>query len=305
MTTTEQIMATRNCTDITPQCPLQFTVYGYEPDLAANAFFVGCFGLAVIIQLTFGIKYKTWSYMTVVSLGCLAECIGYIGRLMLHKNPWNHTGFKIQIVLLVFAPALLAAGIYLSLKHTVIQFGAEWSRFRPGWYTYIFVACDIVSLTLQTVGGALAAGADPGSSILNVGTDIMLAGIIWQVVVLIAFGYLVAEYCMRTYRRRDQLSMDALLLWNNGRFKLFCGSTVVAYVAILIRCIYRIPELNDGWGGKVMRDETDFIVLESVMITIAVAAQTLFHPGFCFPAFGKKMIDNNKQEEAVLCESKK
>lgn len=119
--------------------------------------------------------------------------------------------------------------------------------------------------------------------------------------VLVAFGYLVAEYCMRTYRRRDQLSTDALLLWSNGRFKLFCGGVVVAYITILIRCIYRIPELNDGWGGKLMRDETEFIALESVMISIAVAAQTVFHPGFCFPAFGKKMANIHGQEEAVLC----
>jgi hypothetical protein len=82
----------------------------------------------------------------------------------------------------IFAPAFLAAGIYLTLKHVVIQFGKEWSRLRPSWYTYIFIACDISSLVMQSAGGALAATADPGASIGDVGTNLMIAGIIWQVV---------------------------------------------------------------------------------------------------------------------------
>jgi hypothetical protein len=82
----------------------------------------------------------------------------------------------------IFAPSFLAAGIYLTLKHVVIQFGKEWSRLRPSWYTYIFIACDISSLAMQSAGGALAATADPGESIGDVGTNLMIAGIIWQVV---------------------------------------------------------------------------------------------------------------------------
>lgn len=44
-------------------------------------------------------------------------CAGYGGRLMLHNDPFSDSGFKLQIVLLTFAPAFLAAGIYLNLKH--------------------------------------------------------------------------------------------------------------------------------------------------------------------------------------------
>lgn len=87
-----------------------------------------------------------------------------------------------QIVLLIFAPAFLAAGVYLILKHAVIQFGTEWSRIRPAWYTYIFIACDVSSLVLQSAGGAIAATADNDQSASDIGTDIMIAGIIWQVV---------------------------------------------------------------------------------------------------------------------------
>ena len=118
-----------------------------------------------------------------VGLGCLGECLGYVGRIMMHSNPYSQGAFSLQIVLLIFSPAFLAAGIYLTLKHIVISFGPEWSRLKPNWYTYIFIACDITSLVLQSAGGALAATAeDNDQKTLDAGTDIMIAGIIWQVV---------------------------------------------------------------------------------------------------------------------------
>ena len=83
---------------------------------------------------------------------------------------------------MIFAPAFLAAGIYLTLKHIVIQFGPEWSRLKPNWYTYLFIAADLLSLVMQSAGGALAATADSGDKLLDVGTNIMIAGIVWQVV---------------------------------------------------------------------------------------------------------------------------
>jgi hypothetical protein len=102
--------------------------------------------------------------------------------------------------------------------------------------------------------------------------------------VLVIFGLLVAEYSWRTWKRRNQLTHNALALWENRRFKLFCSAILAAYIFILVRCAYRIPELLGGWGGELMRIEIEFIVLEGVMISLAVLAQTIFHPGIYFPA---------------------
>lgn len=35
---------------------------------------------------------------------------------------------------------------------------------------------------MQSAGGAIAATADPGDKLGDIGTDLMIAGIIWQVV---------------------------------------------------------------------------------------------------------------------------
>jgi hypothetical protein len=102
--------------------------------------------------------------------------------------------------------------------------------------------------------------------------------------VLLIFALLVAEYAYQTYHHRMHLTPAALLLWHTRRFKIFCSALVAAYIFILVRCAYRIPELLGGWGGELMRIELEFILLEGVMITLAVLAQTMFHPGSYFPA---------------------
>lgn len=294
----DRVRAPEWCTNVGPECPVEATVYGYYPSLGWNAFFAAAFGLAFVLQLILGIRYKTWTYMIGVGLGCLGELIGYIGRLMMYNNPYDDNGFTIQIVLLIFSPAFLAAGIYLTLKHIVISFGEQWSRLRPNWYTYIFIACDITSLVLQSAGGALAATADDSNQkALDAGTDIMIGGIIFQVVVLAIFALFVLEYSVRTYRHRAELSSSALDLWASTKFRLFCGAVVIAYVGILIRCIYRIPELLGGWANDLMRNETDFIALEGWMILITVVAQTVFHPGWFFPALGGTMFNKKGGEK--------
>jgi hypothetical protein len=120
----------------------------------------------------------------------------------------------------------------------------------------------------------------------------MIAGVIFQVVILAFFGYFLAEYTLRTYRRRDQLSQESWALFHKISFRCFMGAVIVAFLGIFVRCVYRIPELTGGWGNELMRNEPEFIVLEGVMIVIAVGALTIFHPGYCFPALGNTIGKN-------------
>ncbi|KAF2463797.1 RTA1-domain-containing protein [Lindgomyces ingoldianus] len=286
------------CTEISLACPIEATIYGYYPNLGANAFFAAFFGICMIAQILLGVKYRTWTYMIALTLGCLGEMVGYIGRIIMHGNPWSDIGFQIQICCLIISPAFVAGGIYLTLKHIVLNFGEKWSRLRAGWYTWIFISCDILSLVLQGAGGGIAATADTGSSMLDVGTNLMITGVIFQVVVLVFFGYFLGEYTLRTHRHRDELSSESLKLLNSSPFRMFMCAVVIAYIGILGRCAYRIPELTDGWGSDIMRNEVEFIVLEGAMIVISVLVLTVFHPGYCFPALantiGKKKASHQK-----------
>ncbi|KAF1941692.1 RTA1-domain-containing protein [Clathrospora elynae] len=282
------------CIEVGPECPVEGTIYGYYPSIGANAFFAAFFGLCLIIQIGLGIRYKTWTFMIALGLGCLGETIGYIGRIMLYNNPYDQLGFQIQICCLIISPAFVSAGIYLTLKHIVISFGESWSRLRPAWYTRIFITGDIFSLILQGAGGGIAATADDGSSMLDVGTNLMIAGVILQVFILAIFGGLLVEYTVRTHKRHDQLSSGAMTLFHKTSFRCFILAIIVAYMGVFIRCVYRIPELTGGWRSELMRDEPEFIVLEGVMIVLSVLALTAFHPGFCFPVLGNTIGKKNR-----------
>jgi len=96
--------STQNCTSVTPDCPVNLTVYGYYPSLPANAFFCAYFALFTIVNLLLTLRFKTWSFGILMSLGCAGEMAGYIGRLLMHSNPWSNVGFETQICTLIFSP---------------------------------------------------------------------------------------------------------------------------------------------------------------------------------------------------------
>lgn len=158
---------------------------------------------------------------------------------MLHSNPYSDVGFQTQICTLVLAPAFWSAAIYLTLKHVVTLFGSQYSMLRAAWYPYIFIPCDILSLVLQGAGGGIAATAttDDGSSL---GGNIMLAGVVWQVVTLTAFGLLWSQYFWRIKKAQGHpLSVEAENVWVSKNFRVFCGGIVVAFLTTYARCVYR------------------------------------------------------------------
>lgn len=104
------------CINVNPNCPVEGTIYGYYPNLGGNAFFIALFALLTLCNAGLGLKSRTWTYLIALFFGSLGEALGYVGRVMLHDNPWDGNGFNIQICCLIIAPAFIAAGVYLTLK---------------------------------------------------------------------------------------------------------------------------------------------------------------------------------------------
>ena len=61
--------------------------------------------------------------------------------------------------------------------------------------------------------------------------------------------------------------------------KVTIGSLVLSTVAILIRSVFRVVELWQGFSGELWNDEVDFMVLDGAMIALATVCLTVFHPG--------------------------
>jgi RTA1 like protein len=242
-------------------CSLDDTIYTYRPSLAANASFLTLFALTGILHAIQGVVWKKKAFWIAVVLGCIAEIVGYAGRLISHSNPFDENGFLIQICCLTLAPAFFAAGIYFTLGDIVRAVSLRSSRIKPGGYAAIFIPCDVVSLILQGTGGGLASVTSQNGEDPVVGTNIMVAGLSFQVASMTFFILLAAEYVWRV--RRIEKDTPRLPV-SKTKLLLFATFFSLAVICIFIRCIYRVIELSQGWEGELIKDETAFIVLEGV-----------------------------------------
>jgi hypothetical protein len=163
-------MSTRYCTEVTPECPVEYTTYGYYPNLGGNIVLLVVFAICFFAQIVIGWKTKVRAFTTVVAIGCGLEAIGYGGRLMMNENPWSQDGFKMQVCCLILAPSFLAAGFYLSIKHIILYLGKESSRLAPRWYTWAVCIISAGSCLFgtairhtNTISSSSAATSSPSS----------------------------------------------------------------------------------------------------------------------------------------------
>ncbi|KAH8882615.1 parasitic phase-specific protein PSP-1 [Thozetella sp. PMI_491] len=259
-----------NCTlDI---CPVEASVYRYRPSLAANYTFFGLYALALVIHAYLGFRWKSWFFAGSMVAGCINAIVGYTGRILMYYNPFNFTAFMIQIVCVTSGPVYYSAAIYVTLAAAINYFSPGISRFNPKLFYWVFIPCDLVSLAVQAAGGAISASTSGQGQI---GVDLALAGMAFQVFMLVIFISLFVDYLTRYFRSGQTAAFGT-------RLKIFFTFMGLATFLILIRCIYRLVELREGYSGDLVSNEALFIGLEGVMIIVAVYSLTLGHPGFGF-----------------------
>ncbi|KAF6220747.1 hypothetical protein HO133_003180 [Letharia lupina] len=291
----------QDCTNISADCPVSQSFYGYSPSLGPDITLLVLFSMALVGHGVQGWYYRAWGTLTAMLWGCICEVLGYIGRLMMHPNAFNLNGFLIQICCLTIAPAFFSAAIYLCLSRLVLLFGTEVSRLPPKYYAYIFISCDIVSLALQGAGGGLASVAAQNDTSLTVGDNFQLAGLAFQVASLTLFAVLSAEYAFRVYRSPQASARAPGIFRHNKGLMYFLVALATSWLFIEIRCIYRVIELAGGWGSSLMKKQTDFVVLEGAMIIIAVGVLNAFYPGkYLNRAVDPEKLDEKKASDTEL-----
>lgn len=107
-----------NCTlDL---CPVEWSLFQYRPSLAANAFFIAFFSVAVFVHLYLGIRWRVKGFTIFMVLGCAYIAIGYGGRILLWQNPWSFAGFMLQIIAVGSGPVFFTAAIYVTLARAYV-----------------------------------------------------------------------------------------------------------------------------------------------------------------------------------------
>jgi len=200
-------------------------------------------------------------------LGALSETIGWGARAYSGNCPYNKTAFIIQIVTLIVAPVFFAACIYLILGRLITRKGAEYSYLNPKTYLWIFCTCDIVSLLVQAGGGAIASEEAEKNESTKLGSNVIVAGIIFQLITMLSFSACGTSFLVRS-RHAPQPKKETVVTYG----------AIIAFVCIFIRNCYRTVAFLQGWTGFLSTHEAYFIALDGCMILIASIALNISDP---------------------------
>ncbi|EHL00104.1 putative Sphingoid long-chain base transporter RSB1 [Glarea lozoyensis 74030] len=74
-----------------------------------------------------------------------------------------------------------------------------------------------------------------------------------------------SDFTIRICKRHGTGVFTAL----QKNLKIFLLGMTAAFLLILTRCIYRIPELAGGVGGHLMRQEVEFMIFDGLLILLS------------------------------------
>ena len=223
-----------------------------------------------------------------------------------------------SIFRLIMAPVFFSAYDYTFLGGAISHLGPQYSVLRPQFYLFVFLIDDTIACILQAVGGGLASGSAATGSPTDTSTNIMVAGIIFQLVSMVVFVGLGFDFVIRASTRRPyafrlrQISLaaakkngnektigsgrqedntamegDAAEVFqgereNLTRWWIMSSGAMISSIMIIIRGVYRSAEFSQGWSGYIITNQR-FIGLDCVPMFIAVAVFNIIHPMFLLP----------------------
>ncbi|KAJ5109711.1 RTA-like protein [Penicillium argentinense] len=250
--------------------------YEYYPSLGAAVLFILLF-LTITILHTFHLfRTRTWFFIPMV-IGGYFETVGYIGRAMSAKQSpnWTTGPYIIQSTLLLIAPALFAASIYMELGRIILLVkGQSFSLVPIKWTTSIFVGGDVLSFLMQASGaGLMVSGSSGDGSSAKTGQNVIIGGLFVQI---IFFGFFLISALV--FQRRLVSNPSALLAadalpWRKHMFALHTSS-----VLILIRSVVRVVEYVQGTGGFLMKNEVFIYVFDGLLMWVMMVIFAVIHP---------------------------
>ncbi|EPS35573.1 hypothetical protein H072_11105 [Dactylellina haptotyla CBS 200.50] len=243
--------------------------YLYYPSVPAAGIFVALFTICAAVHIFRLFKYKGWYFIPFI-IGIIFEAIGYVGRIGSHYN-FNSLGFFImQSLLILLAPALFAASIYMTLSRIAIALHAEqFLVIRARWLTTFFVTGDVLSFLAQSSGGGLMAGGKPDSA--KLGQKVITGGLFIQIFFFCGFIIIAT-----IFHRRLSTSPSHAIEKVKGR--KYIWTMYAANGLILIRSMFRVIEYIMPHDGPLLANEAYLYVFDATLMFIVVALYIVVKP---------------------------
>jgi hypothetical protein len=85
------------------------------------------------------------------------------------------------------------------------------------------------------------------------------------------------------------------------KFKVFVGAIIISDISLIIRGIYRVVELAQGWNGYLIRNEPWFYGFDTALMIICMAVWIIGHPGI---TLGRESARSNLRSKEFAAQEK-
>ncbi|KAH6871495.1 RTA1 like protein-domain-containing protein [Thelonectria olida] len=249
----------------------EFKLYHYDPTKAGSITFVLLFIATTAFHFWKLFRTRCW-FMVPLALGGVFELIGYAARCKsgTESPNWTLGPYIIQAILLLVAPALFAASIYMELGRIVTMVEGERLILIPKkWMTKIFVTGDVMSFFLQGGGGGYQAAGSLEA--LNNGAKVIIGGLFVQ---LICFGvFIVIAIGFDRSIRKAPTSRSHIVPWKKHMMVLYVGS-----ILIMVRSVFRAIEYLQGFNGYLLSHEAYLYIFDAVLMFLVMVLFNGIHP---------------------------
>lgn len=185
---------------------------------------------------------------------------------------WTIGPYVMQSTLLLIAPALFAASIYMELGRVILMVkGEQLALVRVSWMTKIFVAGDVLSFLMQASGAGLMVTGSDGSA--STGQNVIIGGLIVQIVF---FGFFLISAVI--FQRRLNGNSGAAAVASQFPWRKHMAALHSSSILVLIRSIVRVVEYVQGESGFLMQHEVFIYVFDGLLMFALMVIFLAIHP---------------------------
>lgn len=249
-----------------------FKLYRYTPSLWAAIIAAVVFAILTAAHFWRMFRFRSF-YFTAFTIGGLFQVVGYCGRIWSHFDEESIGGFVMQAILILVAPALYAASIYMILARIIRAVQAEAiSPIPVKWLTKIFVTGDIVAFTLQAGGGGIQSAGS--LDMYELGEKIIIAGLFTQIVIFSIFIFTSLTVHYRVRKAPTRAATEGIIPWQRHLYALYTTSFL-----ILVRSIFRVIEYLQGNGGYLISHEIFLYIFDAVLMAATMLIFAIWYIG--------------------------
>ncbi|KAJ5963641.1 RTA-like protein [Penicillium vulpinum] len=247
--------------------------YPYTPSATAGYAFMGIFGVSTLAHIVLMFPFRATYFIPLV-LGGICETFGYYGRAWSHQSRFEIKSWALQEMLILCAPPLVAATIYMVLGCIVRSFGAEHlSSLRPKWLTFVFVMNDVLCFCTQLGGAGVQVTGD--QQVMEIGKKVVLAGLIFSSVVFACFILIVANFHRRLQRRPTLLLIENPdLPWQRYMWAIYTSC-----FALMLRNLVRTIQFEAGHTTDINTKEVYIYIFDAFLMFFTMFVLIIYHPG--------------------------